>query len=585
MEANHDIHNRSRNRKQKQERHPRWNQNTQQKWPNNHATKCNTQNNAGHEQQLTKSLRELCISRQLIEDSTGIQKRRRVMRDLDTMLCAWSESLLPGSSSYIENIISPNSDETAAPSLLSFGSYRLGVHTPDGDVDCLVLAPPHVTRDDFFGSWVDILRGEERVAELHPVSSAFTPVIKFEMDEVKIDLIFARVNNTKWLTEQRMKMALSAVALVDDEGKQEERIEMSVDDSVLIGLDETSVRSVNGVRVAQVLSDILDGNLAQVDHFRLTLRAVKEWARVNGLYSNVLGFLGGVNWAILVCWVCKRNPDASASKLLQLFFRTFANWKWPGPVFLSSKQKHPPKGVKQLPIWDPNENYRDATHLMPIITPCYPPMNSSSNVGEPQLRRLRDELWRARKLSDEILSGTKAWGVLFEGNEFFKQHANYLQVNIIGTNEDEFRSWFGLCESRMRLLIVGMESPNVGVRAYPFAKFFHRREEGYASYFFIGLRFPPGAERVNLEPLVADFLSTVNNWEGRSLGMDLTIHLVAKNNLPSFVFKDSSDVTNDAETPSKPTNQQHDATDENASEEQADTPHPCHSPWLSHIVE
>ena len=175
------------------------------------------------------------------------------------------------------------------------------------------------------------------------------------MDKVKIELIFARVNNTKWLTEQRMKMALSAVALADEEGKEKERIEMSVDDSVLIGLDETSVRSVNGVRVAQVLSDILDGNLAQVDNFRLTLRAVKEWARVNGLYSNVLGFLGGVNWAILVCWVCKvsgktmsvlpvriictnayvekwnllsqRNLDASASKLLQLFFRTFARWK------------------------------------------------------------------------------------------------------------------------------------------------------------------------------------------------------------------------------------------------------------------
>ena len=90
-----------------------------------------------------------------------------------------------------------------------------------------------------------------------------------------------------------------------------------------------------------------------------------------------------------------------------------------------------PFTVEPLPIWDPNENYRDSTHLMPIITPCYPPMNSSYNVGEPQLRRLRDELWRASKLSDEIMSGTKAWGVLFEGNEFFKQHANYLQVSYV----------------------------------------------------------------------------------------------------------------------------------------------------------
>merc|ERR1719203_590459 len=146
--------------------------------------------------------------------------------------------------------------------------------------------------------------------------------------------------------------------LTDEEGTVDERIEMSVDDSVLIGLDETSVRSVNGVRVAQFLLDMLDGNPALLDNLRLTLRAVKEWARVHGLYSNVLGFLGGVNWAILVVWVSKRNPDAPASKLLQLFFRTFANWSWPNQVVLSSDQKHPPEGVRPLPVWDPTEHYR-----------------------------------------------------------------------------------------------------------------------------------------------------------------------------------------------------------------------------------
>ena len=122
------------------------------------------------------------------------------------------------------------------------------------------------------------------------------------MDKVKIDLIFARVNNSKWLTEQQIKMTQQLTDEIDD---TEERVEMSIDYTVLIGLSETSVRSVNGVRVAQFLLEMLDGNPTQIDNFRLTLRAVKEWARVHGLYANVLGFLGGVNWAILVCWVCK----------------------------------------------------------------------------------------------------------------------------------------------------------------------------------------------------------------------------------------------------------------------------------------
>ena len=173
MEAANAIHNRSRNRKRSR---------------NDDETKFNyanidTNDVADHHEQLTKSLHELCISRNLIESSSGIQKRRRVMKDLEHMLCAWTDSLLPGSPSYDDNMISPTkTDKTTSPSLLSFGSYRLGVHTPDADVDCLVLAPPHVTREDFFGSWVDVLKGEERATELHPVPryvSRWCTIIQF----------------------------------------------------------------------------------------------------------------------------------------------------------------------------------------------------------------------------------------------------------------------------------------------------------------------------------------------------------------------------------------------------------------------
>lgn len=68
------------------------------------------------------------------------------------------------------------------------------MHTPDADVDCLVLAPPNglTRREEFFGSWVDVLRKDERVKELHPVAGAYTPVMKFEMSGVKIDLLFAQ---------------------------------------------------------------------------------------------------------------------------------------------------------------------------------------------------------------------------------------------------------------------------------------------------------------------------------------------------------------------------------------------------------
>lgn len=104
----------------------------------------------------------------------------------------------------------------------------------------------------------------------------------------------------------------------------------------------------------------------------------------------------------------------------------------------------------------------------------------------------------------------------------------------------------------MRLLILGLESPVDGVQAYPYAKFFHRQEkkdaEGgndaenikYVTSHFVGVRFAHTAKRVDLGPLVMDFLQVVNSFEGRSSGMDLTMHIVTKKDLPSYVFADSN---------------------------------------------
>eukprot|EP00956_Cyclotella_meneghiniana_P024340 scaffold48769_cov96-Cyclotella_meneghiniana.AAC.4 len=518
MNSNHVIHNRSRNRKQGGHSRSR----NRQKSTNNKPSQAD-------EEQLTRSLREVCTSRNLIEAPSGIQKRRRVMKELEYMLCSWCDTL-------------SSADNTVPPLLLSFGSYRLGVHTPDADVDCLVLAPPHVTRDHFFGGWVEILKGDARVTELQPVASAYTPVIKFQMEGVKIDLIFARINSTQWLKNRSAKIALK----VDQQSNElTEMNEVDVDDTLLVGLDEASIRSINGVRVAQYLISAVGKN--QLENFRLTLRAVKEWARVHGLYSNVLGFLGGVNWAILVCWICQKNPHGTPSELLRAFFRRFSTWRWPDPIRIASMHQH--SNVRSdLPVWDPVNNFRDKKHLMPIITPCYPSMNSSYNVGEPQLRRLREEMTRANKLCDNVARGKKAWDVLFEGNSFFTQHATYLQVDITSTNQDDFRAWFGLCEARIRLLIVGLESPDYGVEAYPFAKFFQRQPDGetshYAASFFIALRFADDAQLVDLGPLATDFLNIVNSWEHRLSTMDLAMSVVMQNNLPSFVFEeDEKEIT------------------------------------------
>jgi poly(A) polymerase Pap1 len=75
----------------------------------------------------------------------------------------------------------------------------------------------------------------------------------------------------------------------------------TLDDSILMGLDEASVRSINGVRVAELILELIPNRHT----FCQSLRTIKEWAFVHGLYSNVLGYLGGIQWAILVAYICK----------------------------------------------------------------------------------------------------------------------------------------------------------------------------------------------------------------------------------------------------------------------------------------
>ena len=55
-------------------------------------------------------------------------------------------------------------------------SYRLGVVGPYSDIDAVIVAPQHATREAFFERFVPRLAKTPRVTECNPVPEAFTPV-------------------------------------------------------------------------------------------------------------------------------------------------------------------------------------------------------------------------------------------------------------------------------------------------------------------------------------------------------------------------------------------------------------------------
>ena len=190
----------------------------------------------------------------------------------------------------------------------------------------MVVAPKHVSREDFFADFPPLLEQmapEGSITELKPVPDAFVPIIKLEYSDISIDLIFTR------LLQQSIPTTLDLK-----------------DNSLLRGLDEVDLRCVNGTRVTDEILTLVP----QVKTFRTALRAVKLWAQRRAIYSNVMGFPGGVAWAMLVARICQFYPQASGSTIVNKFFNILSDWKWPQPVLLKQIDDGPLPNVR---IWNP----------------------------------------------------------------------------------------------------------------------------------------------------------------------------------------------------------------------------------------
>lgn len=368
----------------------------------------------------TKELEEALNSFGVFESEQELNHRMLILGKLYSLVKQWIK----------EQSVKCNMPESVAENVggkvYTFGSYRLGVHSKGADIDALCVAPKHITRSDFFSSFYELLKKQSEVTELRAVEEAFVPVIKMCFDGIEIDMLFAQLLQKEIPDTMDLR-----------------------DDNLLKNLDQKCVRSLNGCRVTDEMLRLVPN----VDTFRLTLRAIKLWAKKHGIYSNVLGYLGGVSWAMLVARTCQLYPNAAPATLVHKFFLIFSKWQWPQPVLL----KQPSNVSLGFTTWDPRVNIQDRYHLMPIITPAYPQQNSTFNVSQSTRNIIMEEFKLGLQLTDEIMLGKSMWEKLFEPPQFFMKYRHFIVLIVSAASSKDHLEWAGLVESKIRFLIGTLE--------------------------------------------------------------------------------------------------------------------------------
>ncbi|KAI1412924.1 Poly(A) polymerase [Hypoxylon sp. FL1857] len=379
------------------------------------------------------------------ESANETKKRERVLADLQRIADEFVRRVAREKEPQNEVLI-----RDARGEVFTYGSYCLGVYGPGSDIDTLVTAPRYVTRDDYFKYFPSLLQEmapKGAVTDLTAVEDAFVPIIKFEYWGISIDLIFSRIATLKQFPPH------GQLNLTNNE--------------YLRGLDDRELRSLNGTRVTKEILNLVP----EQSTFRLALRAIKLWAQRRAIYANIIGFPGGVVWAMMVARVCQLYPKAASGTIVTKFFQIMKSWHWPQPVQL----KRMDDGPLNVRVWNPKIYKSDSYHLMPVITPAYPQMCATFNITHSTKTIIQRELERGFDLTNKIRDGRLEWKDLFVKHTFFTaDHRYYLAVIATSTTKEAHKIWSGFVESKVRVLVGDLERVSSIAIARPFNKGYER---------------------------------------------------------------------------------------------------------------
>lgn len=437
---------------------------------------------------LSSKMNEYLVNSDFFESEDAGQTRERVLGKLDFLL-----------KKFVEDMAPETENKNYGGKIFTFGSYRLGVHDKGADIDVLCVVPRHVSRKDFFSAFYDELSRDENVRELGKVEDAYVPLISLKYYDIPIDLTFARLN---------LPVIKDNISLLND--------------AILKSMDEKCIISLNGSRVTDAMLHLVPN----VDVFHSALRAVKFWAKRRHIYGNTYGYFGGVAFSICVARICQMYPNMCSYDIVYKFFETYSSWKWPAPVQLCPIIDH----NYNLSVWDPKIHPADKYHRMPVLTPVYPSRCATHNTTQSTFGVMCSEFQRGY----DILRTSGGLTTLFEVSDFFKRYKMFVEIHISGG--DDFKSWEGYVESKVRILSTKLEAVENISSAIPFPKVFRSENSGW---FFIAVdiqMMASSSKKVYIGEPIGEFIEFVNSWERKTSEMKIEINSRKKKEVQGYEF-------------------------------------------------
>ncbi|KAL6065166.1 Endonuclease [Balamuthia mandrillaris] len=514
------------------------------------ATKTKTEEEADEalaeeeEEQPTPLSKYLRAQPGLYETKAQCNRRREALEKLE-LVC--KKMLAPFAQEEAEN----DREKTCYGSLFALGSYRLGVHSANSDVDVLCVGPPSalLSVETFFEQLAARLKVMQGAKVLSFAFDALVPIMRAVIYDIKLDILYCSYpsNITPGPPEQ-------------------------VKESQLRFFDKSSIRCLHGPRDTMVLLNSLSEQ--QLPIFRRVLRAVKLWAKARGLLSNSMCFLGSFSWSVMVAWACVHYPVGnllSDQTLLDFFFATFSGWDW---------------SKSHVSLVTTNYERESENELMTILTPSAPVKNSARNITQSTFKILRNELQRAHKCTAKLHAESEpaseggsvfseslspnSWSQLFEAPDYFHMYKSYFQFDLCCLSEKDLHSSVGWMESRMVVFITEVEQLG-NTLLHPFVGTFHniynkleqlllqesstetKKEKEketvttnnfpYTATYFVGIYNHKTEEgeaeeqkekerRNNMEAVTRSFSRSFEAWEGHPEGSILLIKQVAPRHDP-----------------------------------------------------